>query len=87
MTNHNPQRIALLYPGDAEARRTATAENNRFAPLFAALTALGAQPEPAVYHDDFCAEVRDQLMAVDGVLVWVNPIHFRSKLSRPDGTP
>jgi hypothetical protein len=27
-----------------------------------------------VYHDDFCAEVRQQLLSCDGVLVWVNPI-------------
>jgi len=32
------------------------------------------QAEPAVYHDDFCEEVRAQLLCVDGVLVWVNPI-------------
>ena len=42
--------------------------------MFQALTALGMHAEPAVYHDDFCDEVRRQLMQVDGVLVWVNPI-------------
>jgi hypothetical protein len=31
--------------------------------------------EPAVYDDDIAAEVREQLLAVDGVLVWVDPIH------------
>src|SRR5215831_18757771 len=67
-------RIAILYPGDYEVRRDATAENNRFADLFRALAAKGIHAEPAVYHDDFCAEVCDQLMQVDGVLVWVNPI-------------
>jgi hypothetical protein len=30
--------------------------------------------EPAVYHDDFCDEVRRQLVQFHGVLVWVNPI-------------
>jgi hypothetical protein len=75
MTTEKPIRVALLYPGDAETRRMATAENNRFAPLFAALTAVGAHPEPAVYHDELCAQVRAQLLAVDAVLVWVNPIH------------
>jgi hypothetical protein len=67
-------RIAILYPGDYEGRRNATAENNRFADLFRALAAKGIHVEPAVYHDDFCAEVRKQLMQLDGVLVWVNPI-------------
>ena len=74
MAHENDGRVAILYPGDAEARRTATATNNRFAPLFSALAASQIAAEPAVYHDDFCHIVRDQLMQVDGVLVWVNPI-------------
>ena len=80
-------RVALLYPGDREARRTATPGSSRFLPVFDALAALGAHAEPAVYHDDFCDEVQRQLtnvetnvaavverIQVDGVLVWVNPI-------------
>jgi hypothetical protein len=42
--------------------------------LFRALADKGVYAEPAVYHDDFCAEVREQLIRLDGVLVWVNPI-------------
>jgi len=67
-------RVAILYPGDYEARKRATAENNRFADLFRAFTAKGIHAEPAVFRDDFSDEVRNQLMQVDGVLVWVNPI-------------
>lgn len=67
-------RVAILYPGNYEARQNATAENNRFSDLFRAFGAKGVQVEPAVYHDDFCEEVREQLIQVDGVLVWVNPI-------------
>lgn len=67
-------RVAIVYPGDAAARHTATAENNRFAPLFSAFAEAGISAEPAVYHDDLRAEVRTQLLQVDGVLVWVNPI-------------
>jgi hypothetical protein len=76
-------RVAILYPGDREARRTATPANSRFQKVFDALAALGVETESAVYHDDFCAEVRRQLLDVDGVLVWVNPIegeHDRSVL-------
>jgi hypothetical protein len=29
--------------------------------------------EPALYHDDICAEVRSQIVNVDAVLVWFNP--------------
>jgi hypothetical protein len=67
-------RVAILYPGDQEARRNATPENNRFSGLFSAFAARGIPVEPAVYHDDLIQEVRQQLMGVDGVLVWVNPI-------------
>ena len=72
MTHH--PRIAILYPGDYKARQAATADNNRFAQLFHALSELGAKSEPAVYHPDFWQEVRGQLLQVDAVLVWINPI-------------
>ena len=74
MTGDCRCRVAILYPGDREARQNAAPENSRFLPVFQALAALGVQAEPAVYHDDFCAEVRLQLMQLEGVLVWVNPI-------------
>ena len=69
-----PCRVALLYPGDRAARDESAPEKSRFLKVFQALEQLGARAEPAVYHDDFCDEVRRQLMAVDGVLVWCNPI-------------
>jgi hypothetical protein len=68
-------RIAILYPGDPETRRNATPDNNRFTDLFRAFAARGVLVEPAVYHDELADEVRQQLFLVDGVLVWVNPIH------------
>ena len=67
-------RVAILYPGNHEARRNATHENSRFSELFRTFAVQGTHVEPAVYHDDFCEDVREQLMQVDGVLVWVNPI-------------
>ncbi len=69
-----PCRVALLYAGDREARRKETPLNSRFAPVHQGLGALGVEAELAIYHDDFCEEVRQQLLGVDGVLVWVNPI-------------
>ena len=76
-------RVALLYPGDREARDNAAPEKSRFLKVFQALEQSGLRAEPAVYNDDFCDEVRRQLMHVDGVLVWCNPIEGgrdRSKL-------
>lgn len=55
-------------------RRTLTPDKSRFSALFGALHALGAQAELAVYNDDFRDEARRQLMQMDGVLVWFNPI-------------
>jgi hypothetical protein len=74
MTSSPSGRVAIVYPGTEDTRRNATASNNRFAPLFSAFAASGIHAEPAVYHDDFCQAVREQLMKVDAVLVWVNPI-------------
>lgn len=70
----NPLRLAIVSPGDRAARRSATAATSRFADMFAAFEAKGVHAEPAIYNDDFSAEVRGQLLEVDGVLVWVNPI-------------
>ena len=67
-------RIAILYPGNDEVRQNATPQNNRFSKVFQALGDLGVDAEPAVYHDDFYEEVRQQLLQVDGVLVWFNPL-------------
>lgn len=74
MAVKNKTRIAILYPGDYETRQNATPENNRFSQVFQALTDLGVNVEPAVYHDDFFSEVRGQLLQMDGVLVWFNPL-------------
>jgi hypothetical protein len=67
-------RVAIVHPGDLQARRSASAESSRFADLFRAFVAAGVRAEPAVYRDDFCDEVRRQLLDCDAALVWVNPI-------------
>jgi hypothetical protein len=67
-------RIAILWRGDREARQAATPQNNRYHRIFDELAALGIDAEPAVYDEEFADEVRDQLLAVDGVLVWVDPL-------------
>lgn len=72
-TPANNLKVALLYPGNREARQNAAPGNSRFLKVFQALEALGVHAEPAVYHDDFCEEVRQQLLQKDGVLVWYNP--------------
>jgi hypothetical protein len=68
-------RIAILWRGDEAARRSVTADSSRFKAVFAALANVGVNAEPVVYEDDVLDAVRAQLALVDGVLVWVNPIH------------
>jgi hypothetical protein len=75
MTEVKPYRVAIVWRGDREARRAATAQNNRFHRIFEELEALGIRAEPAVFDEEIADEVREQLLAVDGVLVWVDPIH------------
>ena len=75
MNTDKPPKVAVLWRGDAAARRDATPRNNRFHRIFEELAALGIQTEPAVYADVLADEVREQLLKVDGVLVWVDPIH------------
>jgi hypothetical protein len=71
----NPWKIAILWRGDAATRQAATRQNNRFYRIFEELAAVGIHAEPAVYDEEFADEVRQQLLAADGVLVWVDPIH------------
>jgi hypothetical protein len=68
-------RIAILWRGDEAARRSATPETSRFKAVFAALADVGVEAEPVVYEDDVLDAVRARLVTLDGVLVWVNPIH------------
>jgi hypothetical protein len=79
MTNPKPnstqrRRVGIVYHGDAERRRAATAATSKVPTVFAALEAAGIEAVPVVFHDDFRAEVAAQLAALDAALVWVNPI-------------
>jgi len=77
-------RVAILWRGDAAMRRDVTPETSRFKAVFAALADVGVNAEPVVYEDDVLDAVRTQLAALDGVLVWVNPIHEGRNRARLD---
>jgi hypothetical protein len=68
-------RVAILWRGDEAARRSAAPSTSRFKAVFAALADVGVDAEPVVYEDDVRDAVRAQLARLDGVIVWVNPIH------------
>jgi hypothetical protein len=73
MNSFSP-RIAIVWRGDRETRRTATPQNNRYFRIFEELEAVGLAPEPAVFDEEFADEFLAQLLQVDAVLVWVNPL-------------
>lgn len=75
MTQTSPSKlkVALVWRGDHEARRDARPESSRFHSIFDALAQRGFLPEPAVYSEEAGEEVRDQLMRMNSVLVWVDP--------------
>src|SRR5258708_24567042 len=67
-------RIAVVWRGDRDARPQETRNYERLGPVFDALTDIGLIIEPVLYCDQIAESVRDQLLVVDGVLVWIDPI-------------
>jgi hypothetical protein len=49
-------------------------ETCRLRGMFDAFAAIGVEAEPVVYSDETVPAVRERLLGLDGVLVWVNPI-------------
>jgi hypothetical protein len=68
-------KVAVVWRGDLETRQTATQQNNRFHRVFQELSAIGILAVPAVYDEEFADQVREQLLTMNGVLVWVDPLH------------
>jgi len=77
--NRNQYRVAIVWRGDRAARSAATPQNNRFYRIFEELAAVGIDAEPAVFDEAFADDVRERLLAADGVLVWVNPLQDGEK--------
>ena len=75
-------RVGLLWRAewDPVESPASVAETCKLHGVFAAFAALGVSAESVVYSDDAVESVRAQLLALDGVLVWVNPIeHWRDR--------
>lgn len=64
-------RIGLLWRREWDPP---SADRPKLQGVFAAFAELGVSAEPVVYSDDEVDTVRKQLLQLDGVLVWVNPI-------------
>lgn len=66
--------VALMFHGNRELRDSLKLADTHFNQIAEALTAAGINPVAAVYNDAFAEEVREQLLAMDAVLVCVNPL-------------
>jgi hypothetical protein len=79
-------RIGLLWRAEWDPpplSDVSVVETCKLRDVFAAFASLGIDAEPVIYSDASADAVRDQLLEMDGVLVWVNPIEQgldRSKL-------
>lgn len=67
-------KVAVVWRGDQGDRAQARAETSRLKAIFDALAALGISAEPAVFVEAAAEDLRAQLLGMDGVLVWVDPI-------------
>ena len=80
-----PLRVGLLWRSEWDRPKpgSSVVATCRLHGVFEAFAALGIAAEPVIYSDDEVNSVRAQLLKLDGVLVWVNPIEQglnRSKL-------
>lgn len=74
MKNDLLGRAGILWHGDPNAEVRLTPDGCRFYHAFEALRELRIEAEPVVYSDETADRVRDRLLRLDAVLVWVNPI-------------
>ena len=67
-------RVAVMFAGDPSTRATVKLEETRFGNIAKALRDVGLEVEAASYADEVADEVREQLLRVDGALVWADPV-------------
>lgn len=79
-----PPKIGLLSRGDRHTRGQSARADTMLSPLVGAFAEMDVSAEPVVYFDDALDAVRNQLLGLDGVLVWVNPVQDGANRSRLD---
>ena len=69
-------KVGLLWRAewDPTEAHGSIVESCKLREMFSSFAALGVPAQPVVYSDDTAEAARDQLLSLDGVLVWVNPI-------------
>jgi hypothetical protein len=79
-------RIGILWRAewDPPSPTASLTDARKLRGVFDAFSELGVAAEPVIYSDESVDAVRDQLLGLDGVLVWVNPIEQGLDRSRLD---
>lgn len=67
-------KVALVFRGTREARASSAGSGHRLGALGDALGEVGLEAHSAVYLDEMADDVQTQLLGMDGVLVWVDPL-------------
>jgi hypothetical protein len=73
-------KIGLLWRDNASAEN----ERARLQPIFEALSGLHVDAVPVLYSEAVEDAVREELLHLDGVLVWVDPLAFGQTRARLD---
>jgi len=73
-TNQLGKRIGILWRGDRSDEVRPAVQECRLQQVFQALAERQVSAEPVIYSEEATVEVREQLLQLSGVLVWVNPI-------------
>src|SRR2546423_6636068 len=84
MPESEPGRVGILWRGARSADSIASGEKGRLQPIFEALRQRAVTPEAVVFSDDAIDDIRAQLLQLDGVLVWVDPIMGDTDRSKLD---
>src|SRR5262245_33444859 len=67
-------RVAMMFAGEPNTRATLKLGETRFGDIAKALSNVGLDVEAASYADEIADEMREQLLRVKGLLVWVDPV-------------
>ncbi|MEP7216215.1 MAG: Cj0069 family protein [Anaerolineaceae bacterium] len=83
-TKQTKAKVGVLWRGDPKSAQPPTPENNRLHRVFSALAAQNIEGVPVAFSEDAVDLARSQLLELDGVLVWVDPIMRGVDRSRLD---
>src|ERR1700760_1279383 len=85
MTAGKAGELALLWRGNRETGAEATATEQSVQCRYRGADRARRPRGPTIYADDKADDLREQLLKLDGVLVWVDPISNGQNRTQLDG--